>query len=197
MDECKNIQKELALQMAVKAVNNTASPDGLVPTLLVYRAYLRMSKLDPPAPSVTDRAAVIRKAMAEVVKLWAKQTINNALHHCNRPNTTLVHNLPLNSEVLVWRKSGNWTGPYHLLAVEDETCCIQLLSGLTNFRSMSVKPYFWSNNTNDVKLDKPETPAELDELGAPAEPDKLEVLLPTPEVPHKLTEPAKPAVKYG
>jgi hypothetical protein len=68
-----------------------------------------------------DRAAVIRKAIAEIVKLRAKQTINNALHHRNRPNTTLVYNLPLNSKVLVWRKSGNWTGPYRLLAVEDET----------------------------------------------------------------------------
>jgi len=40
--------------MAVKAVNNTTGPNGLVPTLLVYRAYLRMSKLDPPALSVMD-----------------------------------------------------------------------------------------------------------------------------------------------
>jgi hypothetical protein len=55
--------------MAVKAVNNTAGPDGLVPTLLVYGAYPRMSNLDPPALSIIDRAAVIRKAMAEVVKL--------------------------------------------------------------------------------------------------------------------------------
>jgi hypothetical protein len=45
--------------MAVKAVNDTASPDGLVPTLLVYRAYLRISKLDPPTPSITDQAAAI------------------------------------------------------------------------------------------------------------------------------------------
>ena len=58
--------------MAIKAINNTASPNRLVPTLLVYGAYLRMSKLDPPAPSVTDRAAAIRKAMAEIVKLRAK-----------------------------------------------------------------------------------------------------------------------------
>jgi len=53
--------------MAVKAINNTAGPDGLVPTLLVYGAYLRIGKLDPPAPSVIDRAAVIQKAMAETV----------------------------------------------------------------------------------------------------------------------------------
>ena len=87
--------------MAVKAINNTASPDGLVPTLLVYGAYLRISKLDPPAPSVIDRAAIIRKAIAEIVKLRAKQTVNNALHYRNGPNTTLVYNLPLNSKVLV------------------------------------------------------------------------------------------------
>jgi len=58
--------------MAVKAVNDTAGLDGLVPTLLVYGAYLRISNLDPPAPSITEWAAVIRKAMAEIVKLWAK-----------------------------------------------------------------------------------------------------------------------------
>ena len=59
-DECKDIQKELALQMAVKAANDTAGPDGLVPTLLVYRAYPRISNLDPPAVSITDQAAAIR-----------------------------------------------------------------------------------------------------------------------------------------
>ena len=66
-----------------------------------------MSNLDPLAPSVIDRAVVIRKVMAEIVKLRAKQTVNNALYHRNRLNTTLIHNLSLNSEVFVWRKNGN------------------------------------------------------------------------------------------
>ena len=92
--------------MAIKAINNTASLDRLVPTLLVYRAYLRISNLDPPTPSITERAAVIRKAIAEIVKLRAKQTVNNALYYRNGPNTILVYNLPLNSKVLIWRKSG-------------------------------------------------------------------------------------------
>ena len=87
--------------MAVKAVNNTASPNRLVPTLLVYRAYPRISKLDPPAPSVIEQAAAIRKAMAEIVKLRAKQAVSNALYHRNGPNITPVHNLPLNSKVLI------------------------------------------------------------------------------------------------
>ena len=55
--------------MAVKAINNTASSNGLVPTLLVYGAYLRISNLNPPAPSIMEQVAVIQKAIAEIVKL--------------------------------------------------------------------------------------------------------------------------------
>ena len=49
--------------MAIKAVNNTASFNRLIPT------YLRMGKLDPPTLSITEQAAAIQKAMAEIVKL--------------------------------------------------------------------------------------------------------------------------------
>jgi hypothetical protein len=55
--------------MAVKAVNNTASPNGLVPTLLVYGVYLKIDKLDSFTLSVIDQAAIIWKAIAEIVKL--------------------------------------------------------------------------------------------------------------------------------
>jgi len=87
--------------MAVKAVNDTAGPDGLVLTLLVYGAYPRMSNLDLPAPSVIDRAAVVQKAIAEIVKLRVKQTVNSALYYRNGLDTTPIHDLPLNSEVLI------------------------------------------------------------------------------------------------
>ena len=51
--------------MAVKAVNDTAGPNRLVPTLLVYKAYLRINNLDSPALPITDQAAVVRKAIAK------------------------------------------------------------------------------------------------------------------------------------
>ena len=111
--------------------------------------------------------------MAEIVKLWAKQTVNSALHRRNGPNTTLVHDLPLNSKVLVWRESGNWNRPYRLLAVENEMCCVQFPSRPTRFKNMSVKPYFRSKNTYDIKLDELETPIKPDKLEALIKPDKL------------------------
>ena len=88
--------------MAVKAINNTAGLDRLVPTLLVYRAYLRISNLNPPTPSITKQTAIIRKVITKIVKLRAKQTVNNALYYYNGPNTTLVYNLPLNFNYLVY-----------------------------------------------------------------------------------------------
>ena len=38
--ELKGISKELILQMAVKAINDSTSPDGLIFTLLVFNTYL-------------------------------------------------------------------------------------------------------------------------------------------------------------
>ena len=111
--------------------------------------------------------------MAEIVKLWAKQTINSALYYRYGLDMTLVYDFPLNSKVLVWCESGNWTGPYYLLAVENEMYCVQLPRGLTNFRSISIKPYYWTENTYNIKLDKLKAPTKL---------DKLEVPLPTLEV---------------
>ena len=87
--------------MAVKAINNTTGLNRLVPTLLVYRAYPRISNLNPPTLSITEQAAAIRKVIAKIVKLRAKQAVNNALHYCNGPNITLVYDLPLNSKVLI------------------------------------------------------------------------------------------------
>ena len=56
--------------MAFKALNDTASPNGLVPTLLVFGVYPQMAELDAPSPTVTQRANAVKKAMAEICKLY-------------------------------------------------------------------------------------------------------------------------------
>lgn len=43
------ITKEQKLQLAVKAVNDSARPNGLVPMLLVFRAYPRLMDDSPPS----------------------------------------------------------------------------------------------------------------------------------------------------
>jgi hypothetical protein len=55
----ENLNKELILQMAVKAINNIARPNGLVPTLLVFSVYLRLSSFNTLTLLIIIQAEVI------------------------------------------------------------------------------------------------------------------------------------------
>jgi hypothetical protein len=62
----KHVDKDVILQMVVKAINDIVRLDRLVLTLLVFRAYLQMTNIDPLSPSVTKRVEAICIAMKEV-----------------------------------------------------------------------------------------------------------------------------------
>ena len=66
------VSNDAALQMALKAVNDTAGQDGLVPTLLVFGAYPRVTTDSPPSPSQQQRAHAISKAMNDLRKKMAE-----------------------------------------------------------------------------------------------------------------------------
>ena len=100
-EEIPGIAPPLALQMAFKAINDTAGPDGLVPTLLVFGAYPRIVDTDSPSPTITQRATALRKATEELQKMRAKRQVQEALNTRNGPTTTSLYKLPLNSPVLV------------------------------------------------------------------------------------------------
>ena len=53
VEELGSAPKEMCLQMAVKAVNNSSGPEGLVPTLLVFGAFPRMTVLDDSALTIS------------------------------------------------------------------------------------------------------------------------------------------------
>jgi hypothetical protein len=89
------------LQIAVKAVNDTARPDRLVPTLLVFGAYLHMTTESPLSLSIVKRSEAIQKATRVLRKLTAERQVVDALNTRNGPATTDLLALPLQSEVLV------------------------------------------------------------------------------------------------
>lgn len=132
--ETRHQNKELALEIFIKAINNTAGPDGLIPTLLVSGAYPKMTRLNPPSPSIFQRSTAIHKAMKEIHTYRAKKQVADALNQRNGPVTLILHDLPLNSDVLVQRENGianqsKWTGPFKSLEIEDETCKVELPDG--------------------------------------------------------------------
>jgi hypothetical protein len=91
----EHINKEMMLQMAVKAINDSAGPDGIVPILLVFGAYLQLTEIDPSSPSVIKRAKAICAATKEVRRLYTKRQVKDALAIRNSPNTKNTLDLPL------------------------------------------------------------------------------------------------------
>jgi hypothetical protein len=46
--ELLDISKNIALQIAFKVINNSAGPNSLIPTLLIFRAYLYIIESNTP-----------------------------------------------------------------------------------------------------------------------------------------------------
>jgi hypothetical protein len=67
------------LQMAIKAINDTAGYNGIVSTLLVFGAFSRMTHIDPSAPLIAQRVTVIKKTIAKVIKLRMQRQVINVL----------------------------------------------------------------------------------------------------------------------
>ncbi|KAL2890671.1 putative integrase [Ceratocystis lukuohia] len=77
--ENSGADQALNLQVAVKAVNDTSSLEGLVPTMLVFGAYPRLKSASAPSPSMTRRARAIKMAMAELERFKSNRQVTEAL----------------------------------------------------------------------------------------------------------------------
>jgi hypothetical protein len=90
--------------MAIKAVNDTAGPDGLVPTLLVFGTYPQMTTTNTPFLTVTERGKAITKAMKQIAKLHAKRQVTDALRQRNGPNISDTLDVLISKDVLVYKE---------------------------------------------------------------------------------------------
>lgn len=61
-EECPNLDYDDELLAAVKSLNGSNGPDGLIPTLLIFGAIPRLgSRQDPPHPEIAKRTAALEK----------------------------------------------------------------------------------------------------------------------------------------
>ena len=90
--------------MVIKAINDIIRSNGLIPMLLIFGAYLRITELDLPNLTIEQKATTIKKAIKKLRKIQAFKKINNALRTRNNLGTTHVHDLSLNNPILVYKK---------------------------------------------------------------------------------------------
>jgi hypothetical protein len=103
--EISNIDLEIALQMTFKVINDSIELDELIFTLLVFDVYLRMIEMNVSSFTITQRAIAMKKVMKEVQKFIAIRQMNDALNTRNDLIIILIHELSLNSFVLMFREN--------------------------------------------------------------------------------------------
>ncbi len=143
--------KEIMLQMTVKTVNDTADSDELMSKLLIFDVYSRMHVMNSSISSINQRAMTIEKAMIEMRKFRAERQVADALNIRNDLIIISIHDLFLNSNVLIWRENRKWIESFKLLNMNDEICKIELSSESIDFRSTVIKSFLIESSIDDVQ----------------------------------------------
>ncbi len=153
--EISSIDLEIALQMTFKVINDSIEFDDLILTLLVFDVYSRMIEMNASSLTIIQRVIAMRKAMKEVQKFIATRQMNDALNTRNDLIIILIHELSLNSFVLIFRENKSnqseaWKESFKLLSIQSESAIVELSNESIKFRSISLKSYYQNDDhTND------------------------------------------------
>lgn len=116
------LDPEIALRLAVKAVNDTMGPEGIVPSLLVYGSLPTFPAVGMNIPEQKTRMKALAAAKQEMASITAKLRIQQALRSRLPPATQYA--LKPGDMVRVYRdqgtgasKKGDWTGPWEIVKI--------------------------------------------------------------------------------
>jgi AICAR transformylase/IMP cyclohydrolase PurH len=87
--------------MIIKVVNDTIDSDELISTLLIFEAYSRLHNMNLSISTINQRAMIIEKTMTEVRKIRTERQVADVLNARNKSIVTSIHDLFLNSDVLI------------------------------------------------------------------------------------------------
>lgn len=149
-----NIDKDMALQTAAKAVNGFVGTDGLVPILLVPGTLPRLGlTAHAPSPSKFQRARSVCSTAAEISKHFASRQVLNAPKSRNSLDVTNIHNTPIGAPVLVcFTENDLWEYLQLLLKVSAEDIALFTPQVAIKFRSTLMAPYLTFRDRKSVLL---------------------------------------------
>lgn len=148
-DGVPTLEKADALRLATKAVNDTAGPTGLVPTLLVFRILPRLPIFPKDLPVQRDRMKAMQLARTEMTQIIAKARVHAALSK-NVPSAADT-DIKIRDNVLVYREKpvGKWMGPYLVPDVRDKSVFVDVNGKVTQFSVDKVKVFKQTNTDQD------------------------------------------------
>ena len=85
-----NTNNKVILQIAVKALNNTARLDSIILTLLIFKAYLRINIDSSLLLDIMQYTTAVYKAIKNIQAKRARKDINYAI---NIQNSLVIYNI--------------------------------------------------------------------------------------------------------
>ncbi len=109
--EYPNLPNDARLSLSVHALNNTAGPNGLFSTVLVFDTFpkIPLINVEHITPNQRDRFAAFEAARREMETIICEHRLKLASRLRSKP--TDVSSIPTEAEVLVYREKSNmWEG---------------------------------------------------------------------------------------
>lgn len=148
--EHPDFSKMEILEIAVKVVNDTAGPNGLVPTLLVFGVMPRIPITPVDLPAQRERMQALSEARRDMAKHFEEKSVNRALRY-SIPQGTMSY-IQIDDEVLVYREGPNtWEGPHKVTDISRKMIQINKPGPNCRFSIDKVNKY---KATPDITEDK-------------------------------------------
>ena len=131
--ECPDIENNLALKSAVKAMNDTVGPEGLVPSLLAFGIHPRYipAGLDPDLPNQRQRHEAMKLAREEFSRISNRLRIQHALRS-NVPNSA-DKKFEVGDLVRVYRDElKGYTDPVPIISIDESNKMVSVDNNGTN-----------------------------------------------------------------
>jgi hypothetical protein len=94
-NEFRDTSTKASLQITIKAINDSAGPDGIIPILLVFSAYPRIIENSALSLTITKKTKTICKTTKEIQCFYTEQQVIDTLVIRNSPNIITILELPI------------------------------------------------------------------------------------------------------
>lgn len=117
--ESPSVKPKLDLRIALKAMNDTMGPEGLVPTLLVFGCLPKLPTINTNLPGQRERMRALQQARKEMATITAEIRIQRALSSRVPRNTDLE--LHPGDRVRVYRETDRkYIGPFPVIRADGK-----------------------------------------------------------------------------
>lgn len=147
--EHPSVNDKHLLRLALKGINDTMGPNGLVPSLLVFGVLPSFPSPTRNSPDQVERFEALKKAKAEMESIVAEQRIKKALKSKLPPATKYL--IKPGDQVRVYQEiPKRWDGPFTVTKISDKIVSVTDGNVVKEFNITSMLPIPPSTTDQDL-----------------------------------------------